>query len=447
MYLIRCFCFVLIIIISNNIYSDEILKEKIKIEEIIPSKPFIGTNINIKGNGFGNTENTFIFFNDTKLESDSLNIIEWNNDFIRLILPEMNTSSNLKMYRGGFISTKSFFTQKLCNIEYFNPVKYTLIYYIDINNIRITNSESGKIFIYIPQPVISEDLVSKNTLIIEPKPDYIQDNGILIYEVDPETQLNFKFKQVFEITTIYKNVSFDNTSDVFEYDRETEFYKYYTGEELPFIIPNHPKVKQKLKEIIGETNKSYLDKARLIYNWSVKRMTHTFTPEDRSPLYTMENGIGDCLSDAYLFATLARSAGIPVRFNSGYLFYHKEVVGGLHFWQDVFIPGTGWIPVDVSLGHSPSFLKYEGYETNKEFYFGGDDGRRMAFCKGRITLLRPDETGKLSFYMYQTQMQNPTVGSSNDKMKIYYTLKKKMDIQEIKPLYDDSADWFLKNNK
>ena len=58
----------------------------------------------------------------------------------------------------------------------------------------------------------------------------------------------------------------------------------------------------------------------------------------------------ECQGHAYLFAALARAAGIPTRVVNG-LVYSAEHGGFLyHTWNEAWIAGRGWRPVDATFG-------------------------------------------------------------------------------------------------
>jgi transglutaminase/protease-like cytokinesis protein 3 len=58
----------------------------------------------------------------------------------------------------------------------------------------------------------------------------------------------------------------------------------------------------------------------------------------------------ECQGHAYLFAALARASGVPVRVVNG-LAYSDEHGGFLyHTWNEAWIAGRGWQPVDATFG-------------------------------------------------------------------------------------------------
>ncbi len=72
-------------------------------------------------------------------------------------------------------------------------------------------------------------------------------------------------------------------------------------------------------------------------------------------------GAGVCQDFAHLLIALARARGLPARYVSGYLTPRDagaggngvdQVIGGhaSHAWSEVFVPGSGWIGIDPTLG-------------------------------------------------------------------------------------------------
>ena len=62
---------------------------------------------------------------------------------------------------------------------------------------------------------------------------------------------------------------------------------------------------------------------------------------------------GKCDEITALFVSLNRAIGIPCRFVSGYSYTENELFNenwGAHSWSEVFFPGVGWVPFDVTYG-------------------------------------------------------------------------------------------------
>jgi len=106
-----------------------------------------------------------------------------------------------------------------------------------------------------------------------------------------------------------------------------------------------------------------------------------------------------------------------------------KVAGG-HFWQEAFISGIGWIPLDVSLGHAPEFMKNQKFPTDTEYYYGGVDGLRIDFCRGRVTIMKPDSNNTLKTETYLESMQYPYILPQDKSIKVLYNIKSNFFILE-----------------
>jgi transglutaminase-like putative cysteine protease len=89
----------------------------------------------------------------------------------------------------------------------------------------------------------------------------------------------------------------------------------------------------------------------------VKGATHVNSSIEDS----LSLGAGVCQDFAHLLLGVVRKQGLPARYVSGYLVPEsaaspdaklQEVIGGYasHAWAEVFLPGSGWIGLDPTLG-------------------------------------------------------------------------------------------------
>lgn len=69
--------------------------------------------------------------------------------------------------------------------------------------------------------------------------------------------------------------------------------------------------------------------------------------------WVLENRRGVCDELTSLFIALNRALGIPARFVTGLSYTNSELFPenwGLHGWAEVYFPGVGWVPFDVTYG-------------------------------------------------------------------------------------------------
>lgn len=142
-----------------------------------------------------------------------------------------------------------------------------------------------------------------------------------------------------------------------------------------------------------------LEKARAIYDYvfSTMRYDKTGTGWGRGDvLYACDAKKGNCTDFHSLFIAMARSQGIPARFEIGFpLPADKDSgdIAGYHCWSDFYIDGKGWIPVDISEAWK--------HPEKKNYFFGSHDVNRVQFSMGRDLTLNPAQQGKpLNYFVY-----------------------------------------------
>lgn len=144
---------------------------------------------------------------------------------------------------------------------------------------------------------------------------------------------------------------------------------------------------------------SELAKVRAIYDYVFANMKY-----DKSGtgwghgdvLYACDAKKGNCTDFHSLFIAMARSQGIPARFEIGFPLPADKSSGeiaGYHCWAEFFTPENGWIPVDISEAWK--------HPVKKDYFFGANDADRMQFSMGRDLKLNPPQEGEpLNYFVY-----------------------------------------------
>jgi transglutaminase-like putative cysteine protease len=142
-----------------------------------------------------------------------------------------------------------------------------------------------------------------------------------------------------------------------------------------------------------------IDKARAIYDYVFTTMKYdkTGTGWGRGDvLYACDAKKGNCTDFHSLFISMARSQGIPARFEIGFPLpadKHSAEIAGYHCWSDFYIDGKGWIPVDISEAWK--------HPEKRDYFFGAHDVNRMQFSMGRDLRLNPPQDGApLNYFVY-----------------------------------------------
>jgi transglutaminase-like putative cysteine protease len=148
---------------------------------------------------------------------------------------------------------------------------------------------------------------------------------------------------------------------------------------------------------VTEGKSDPLDKARAIYSYVFTTLTYDKTGTGwghGDVLYACDAKKGNCTDFHSLFIAMARSQGIPARFEIGFPLpadKHSGEIAGYHCWSDFYIHGKGWIPVDISEAWK--------HPEKRDYFFGSHDVNRVQFSMGRDLKLNPAQEGKALNYL------------------------------------------------
>jgi len=142
-----------------------------------------------------------------------------------------------------------------------------------------------------------------------------------------------------------------------------------------------------------------IEKARAIYDYVFTTMKYDKTGTGwghGDVLYACDAKKGNCTDFHSLFIAMARSQGIPARFEIGFPLppdKHSAEIAGYHCWSDFYVDGKGWIPVDISEAWK--------HPEKHDYFFGSHDVNRVQFSMGRDLHLNPVQDGKpLNYFVY-----------------------------------------------
>jgi len=152
-----------------------------------------------------------------------------------------------------------------------------------------------------------------------------------------------------------------------------------------------------MQTVSGKTGE--LQQARAIYDYVLANMRYdkTGTGWGRGDtLWACDSKRGNCTDFHSLFMSMARSQGIPARFEIGFPLPAAKTsaeIPGYHCWSEFFLSGKGWVPVDISEAWKN--------QAKKDYYFGSYDPNRVQFTLGRDIVLSPAQSGEpLNYFIY-----------------------------------------------
>ncbi|MFA5887527.1 MAG: transglutaminase-like domain-containing protein [Candidatus Nanoarchaeia archaeon] len=176
---------------------------------------------------------------------------------------------------------------------------------------------------------------------------------LLINWKDPTDEMmkfiiNAKVREINKIITVPKKLPFPHAEPyrAAAYDRDIDAYTKAT-----LSADINEDIRKKSAEILeGETD--YYRAVFRVAEWVNTNINYTLDTltEDavQKSSWVLENRYGVCDEITTLFMSLLRSANIPVKFVAGQVYSDKEKSFGNHGWAEVYFPGYGWVPFDVT---------------------------------------------------------------------------------------------------
>ncbi|HZW38331.1 MAG TPA: transglutaminase-like domain-containing protein [Ignavibacteriaceae bacterium] len=256
----------------------------------------------------------------------------------------------------------------------FQPIKMRLKYTVTLKKNIVPEGEIIRAWLPYPKEGYENQ---RNVKMINVNDDkyLIADNDALqrsIYiekKVVKDEDLKFYVEYEFDSYSDWKNLKAD---DVKDYNKNSEIFKKYTVEEKPHIVFTD-KIKKLSQEINGNETNPY-NKVVKIVEWITINIPWTSAREystlENIPDYCLSNMQGDCGIKSLLFITLARCAGIPAKWQSGWMLHPYTVT--MHDWAQVYFENIGWVHVDPDFGIQPT----EDVDV-RNFYTNGMDPYRL----------------------------------------------------------------------
>lgn len=270
--------------------------------------------------------------------------------------------------------TKKIISETTVSGEPVHPVGMKLTYSIIVQPNAVPEGETIRCWMPFPREGIRRQKKIR-LLKSDPEKAVIAPESDLLRSVYLEKKAEKDQSTLFQIELEVETSAqwFDlNPEMIKPYDTESAVYKEFTSKRHPQIVFTR-EIKQLADRILGGEANS-LRKVQKIYNWINDSIRWASALEYGTipdiPGYVLKNRHGDCGMQTLLFMTLARSQGIPVKWQSGWMLHPRAV--NLHDWCEVYYEGVGWVPLDQSFG-----LQDDADAKVRNFYRSGIDSYRL----------------------------------------------------------------------
>lgn len=139
--------------------------------------------------------------------------------------------------------------------------------------------------------------------------------------------------------------------------------------------------------------------ARAIYDWVVDNVEYKKVGTgwgNGDTFWACSERYGNCTDFHALFVALARSEGIPARFEIGFPVPESisgGSIGGYHCWVQFYLPDKGWVPIDAS--------EAAKHPERRELYYGTHPADRIHFSTGRdLAFSAGSRAQPLNYFIY-----------------------------------------------
>jgi transglutaminase-like putative cysteine protease len=252
------------------------------------------------------------------------------------------------------------------------PKKITYSYRYPVRN---NDSEPKTVELRFAVPPLSSDLPNQDILNINYFPDTMDfeidewGQTVAIYEktLEPGEETSAGY----EVEAIVYDVTHHIDPEQVQGEIPLEILDAYTADVETMYAIYDPIIQDAVAVAVGDETNLY-QKAKLLHDYVLENVDYELDYVwDPAPII-LSNGSGSCSEFVFLYIALCRAAGIPARYVSATVFGNSsgpiETLPHFddmyHRWAEVYLPGYGWVPVDVTWDDSTSSDMYFGTTPN-----------------------------------------------------------------------------------
>lgn len=283
-------------------------------------------------------------------------------------------SDSLDRFLGWFIP-KTVNSAKKSGSNLIDPVRMKYKFTLTIKQDEIPAGEIARVWMPYPHTNIKHKEIK---LLSTSQPEYI-----ISPDSYPHKSIYMEQRVVAGEPTVFSyELSYTSYNQWFGFDpaglkpynTESDIYKKYTSERENHVIFTDDIRSITDSLIAGEDNPYY--KVKRIYSWICDNFPWASAREYSTirniSQYVLDNKHGDCGQVSLLFITMARYAGVPAKWQSGWMMHPGNL--NLHDWAEVYYEGIGWVPVDQSFGKT--YLASDNEDAHY-FFTRGLDAYRL----------------------------------------------------------------------
>ncbi len=418
------------------------------ISSISPSSASVGESIVVTGMNFGSVRgNSFVLFSANREDAasgeddspsvaaneDEFDYESWSDTEIRVRVPDGAASGTVtvKTDKGGSGMKKFDVKTPVGTKKYSHGKTYAIRLNEDVDSIASKNAFS--ITLRVPRPIVSSFQPSVELYECSSEPLVANFNNTLIHQIElqkvekgkseADSAKKFKFSQDFVVAS-YSVETKINSRSVKDYDKNRVMFKKFSSPDS-LVQSGDPEIVEFAKRVVGKEKNRY-QQAKLVYDYFVANCTllnyqreSTSSPKD---LILSSNSDGKSAGDVYdfsvVYASVLRALQIPCVPVAGIL-VNADSSSKNHWWNEFYIEGFGWVPVDIALGKGLEFEPFRecAVDDAESYYFGNIDNQHVAFSRGWNEIRQSLVNGKTVYrpktFAFQSIWEETSEGSVN----------------------------------
>lgn len=353
----------------------------------------VGQSVTIYGKNFGGTRHNsdvifteltenFLAGNPKEIKGAFCNeadfdFVNWNDNEITVHVPDTAVSGNIVVRTDAGFSNAVPFTvsAKAGKKKLSNKRNIVIALTTSVADFSL-RSKQNTLFLSVPQPI--ESYMQKNVYLKETNSHIFATKfqGGNIYRFENLTEKsNIEISEVLSVETsdVFVKVNPDNIPATLKL--KPEILRYTNAEDE---IPSENKdIKAKANEIADGSSNPY-NKAKRVFDYLVKNTVPTaWRVNHKTNLSAcLTTGLADAYEISLLYCTLLRALQVPCIQVHG-MVIGKEQSAYIHWWNEFYLEGLGWVPVDTALALG---MPYKTEKTPSEF-FAQLDGLHISFSR------------------------------------------------------------------
>lgn len=230
----------------------------------------------------------------------------------------------------------------------------------------------NQLFLWLPRPSAQENQ-SQISLLQSSHGAYLENNHldvIALYELG--TSEVYRIERILSLQVQDRIAQVDPATLSARYQQNRGLFQRYTAEEQLF-----PTSQSTLRSIAVSVGRGYTNpyyKAEFCYAYIQEKLTPMEGQPDLGVLPLLQSQSGDSWDYSRSLVTLLRILGVPSRMVAGVAL--DEEGSRPHFWVEAYLENFGWFPMD------PYMADLEEDSELAQWFWGGQDSRRIAFSRG-----------------------------------------------------------------